>query len=256
MIPTAELKHISSLKVPKYRDLHQLSFAEGDKLLRELLFSGYPCEQVYATSAWIDKHDEMARKLSGKLVQCTEKELERMSALKSPQGVLAIIPVRQHTLPLHDCPLTLFCDRITDPGNMGTILRNADWFGIGQVVSSPGSVNIFNPKVVQASMGSVFRVHHATTTINQLTDAFRKKPEVYAAVMNGEPLPSEQPNFPAIIVLGNESEGISSDVLNRCTRHITIPRPGLNHRTGTSAESLNAGVASALLLYHFAFFNG
>lgn len=256
MIPTAELKHISSLKVPKYRDLHQLSFAEGDKLLRELLFSGTPYQKVFATRSWIETHDEMVKKLGEKLVPCSEKELDRMSALKTPQGVLALIPIPQPTPPLHDCSLTLFCDRITDPGNMGTILRNADWFGIGQVVTSPGSVSIFNPKVIQASMGSVFRVHHSTTTIDQLTGAFRKKPEVYAAVMNGNPLPSEQPKFPAIIVLGNESEGISADVLTRCTRHITIPRPELKHRPGTSAESLNAAVASALLLYHFSFFNG
>lgn len=251
MLSAAQIKHISSLRNPKFRELNGQTIAEGSKLIRELLLTGFSYEQIYATELWADSQPDLARGAGNRLILCSPKELERMSALRSPQGVIALLPIPD-PLPPEQLPgITLFCDRISDPGNMGTILRIADWFGIGQVITSPGSANIFNPKVVQASMGSIFRVRHSVNTLTELIDVYDEKPGIYAAVTDGIPLHQQSvPSGNAVIVIGNESEGISEETLNLCTHRIAIPgKPGAVR--GESAESLNAAIATAIICYHF-----
>lgn len=251
MISAAKIKRIASLKNPKFRELYSQTLAEGSKIIRELLDTGFPYLEIFATDKWSENNTDLSNQAGDKLTLCSEKELGRMSALRSPQGVIALLEVPQDRPPLPDSRLTLYCDRISDPGNMGTILRIADWFGIDQVISSPGSVNLYSPKVVQASMGSVFRVHSAVMPLPDVLNIQQeRKPEVYAAVMDGERLTEVKPSFPAIIVIGNESEGISSVSLALCTRRVTIPA-GRRAMPLESAESLNAAIATALFCHHF-----
>ncbi len=251
MIPASLIKHVSSLKIPKYRDLHGQTIAEGTRLVRDMLMTGHPFVDIFATEEWISGHGEIWRIFSNRITPCSEKELSRMSALKSPQGVLAVIPTFESADPLSDTRLSIYCDSIGDPGNMGTILRIADWFGIGQVVTAPGSASINNPKVIQASMGSVFRVHHASCSLDELIGAMPADTRVCAAVTDGKPLHQvSSGDQPMILVVGNEARGISAEHLALCTDRITIPGKEAS-QPGESAESLNAAIATAIMSYHF-----
>jgi TrmH family RNA methyltransferase len=248
MITSARIKHISSLRIPKYRELHRQTLAEGTRVITEMLLSVAPGQELFATEQWADEHHVLWLGAGARVTLCSDKELERMSALKSPQGVLAVIDIPAEQQPMKTKNLTLFCDRIRDPGNMGTILRIADWFGADQVITSPESVNVYNPKVIQASMGSVFRMHHAVAPLSSLKSA--QKIQIMGAVMNGLPLNSVEILKPMVLVIGNEAEGISPDNLDLCTDLVTIPGGVTPHTPGTSAESLNAAIAAAILCYH------
>jgi RNA methyltransferase, TrmH family len=251
MIPASLIKHVSSLKISKYRELQGQTIAEGTKLVRDMLMTGHPFIDIFATERWMADHGNIWRIYSNKITPCSEKELTRMSALKSPQGVLAVIPTLETGHPLPDTRLSIYCDGIGDPGNMGTILRIADWFGIGQVITAPGSASINNPKVIQASMGSVFRVHHASCNLQELIGAMPTGTRVCAAVTDGEPLHLKTySDQPVILVVGNEARGISADNLVLCTDRITIPGKQAS-QPGESAESLNAAIATAIMSYHF-----
>ncbi len=250
MLPSSRIKHVSSLKVPKYRELHQQSITEGSKLIREMLMSGFPFEEVFATGSWMEEHPDLVGQLAGRMTLCSGKEMERMSVSRSPQGVLAVFNIPEEQPPLPDFRLSLYLDCISDPGNLGTILRIADWFGIDQVISSPGSVNLFNPKVVQASMGSVFRVRHSSCTLKEALETSASKPAVFGTVMNGEMLQDTPITIPAIVAIGNESEGLSAESLTWCTHRVTIPGKAKTSLT-PSAESLNAAMATAVLCYYF-----
>ena len=212
--------------------------------------AGASYEAVYATEEWINRNNNISIRMGNRLTCCSPKELERMSALKSPQGVIALLHTAEEIPPIASAPVSLFCDRISDPGNLGTLLRIADWFGIDQVVMSPGTVSINNPKVIQASMGSWFRVPYSTYTLEELIGHMTEKPAVYGAVMEGAPLQRTMVNHPAIIALGNESEGLSDEVLSRCDYKVTIPR-GAGVQENKTAESLNVAMAAALFSYHF-----
>lgn len=250
MLSAAVIKHIASLRIPKFRELHRQTVAEGSKLIREMLLTGYPFEEVFCTPEWADENSDMARSIGNRLTLCSARDLERISNFKTPQGVLALIPI-QESLPLAEpCNLTLLCDHISDPGNLGTILRVADWFGIHQVIATDGSASFSNPKVIQASMGSLFRVHHSVVSVQDLPQLLPPDASVYAAVMDGNPLSEVEIILPAVIVVGNESNGISPEILSLCQYKVTIPG-GAPGGHGASAESLNAGIAAALLCYHF-----
>lgn len=250
MISSSTLKHISSLRIPKYRETHAQTIAEGTKLITEMVRSGFDYEAIYATEEWCQRNMAMAIRLGARLIHCSEKELARMSALKSPQGILALLHTGNKNLPLNNAPVSLFCDRISDPGNLGTLLRIADWFGLSQVIMSPGTASIINPKVIQASMGSWFRVHHMVATLQETMEAQASTPAIYGAVMEGTPLQQTKVKTPAIMVLGNESEGLSKDVLSMCDYKVTIPRGG-SAMPSESAESLNVAMAAGLFCYHF-----
>ncbi len=242
---------MSSLRVQKFRELHKQTLAEGVRLVRELFLTGYPYEEIFATERWSEQHPDLWRAASHGVTLCSEKELERMSALKSPQGVLAVVPIQDERPALGHCDITVYCDRISDPGNMGTILRLADWFGIGQVITGPGSVSLHNPKVIQASMGSYFRVHHTVLSLSDLLTVLPATVRVCGAVTNGAPLnlTPVQPK-PIVIVIGNEASGIAPENEERCTELVTIP--GREALPGETAESLNAAMAAAIMCYHFA----
>lgn len=249
MIPAAQLKQVASLQVPKFRYQYGLTVAEGTRIVRELLLTRYPYTEAFCTAVWAETHPELTDQMIGKLTVCSPKEMERMSGMKSPQGVLAVLPIAKEEPDVH-CRLSILCDRISDPGNLGTIIRIADWFGAGQVLTTEGSAGFDNPKVVQASMGSWFRVHKASIGPEKLAHHFKGSHTLYGAVMQGKDLRSIEPAFPAIIIIGNEAEGISQEVLSLCNQKVTIPG-GIPGAPGASAESLNAAIAASLLCYHF-----
>jgi len=238
MLSKNEVKYIQSLCHKTQRDEAGLFIAEGPKLATELLHSGFQIKMVYATRHWIEQQPAA----NFPLTEITTHELERISQLQTPNQVLVVAhqkvsshePVLTHTI-------TLVLDGIQDPGNMGTIIRTADWFGIQQMVCSPECADVYNPKVVQATMGSIGRVSHWVKPLQ--TWLQQVKLPVYGALLNGESIYTSNRPGRAVIIIGSEGRGITENLLPYITHPITIPRIG-------KAESLNAAVATGIILSH------
>lgn len=243
MITRSEAKYIQSLGHKKFRDEEKLFVAEGPKIVAELADSmNSSIKTIYATKEWWQQQDALRARLPQEAaIEVTPAELERISFLTTPHQVLGIF--RQRIAPsamsFHS-RVSLMLDGLQDPGNMGTIIRIADWFGVQQVIASKESADVYNPKVVQASMGSIARVH----VLYEDLPAFLKNHAaipVYAAALEGQPLASVGKLKEGIILIGNESKGVSEDLLKIAQHKITIPRIG-------EAESLNAAVATGIIL--------
>ncbi|PCI93723.1 MAG: RNA methyltransferase [Flavobacteriales bacterium] len=233
MLSISQKKFVNSLKQKKFRTEHNSFIIEGVKMLEELLHSDYEVETIYATSLWINNN-------SG--VDCIEisvKELNSISSLKTPNEVLAV--VQQKEVQLIDLPsqLNIALDKIQDPGNFGTIIRTADWFGIQNIICSDNSVDVYNPKVLQATMGSFFRMNIIYTDLSKFLSE-NKELTVYGALLNGENVYQKELNSKgSILLMGNESKGISEELIPFITDKISIPKFG-------NAESLNVATATAI----------
>jgi len=240
MLIKSQVKYIQSLSHKKLRDSEGVFVAEGPKLINELLSAGLPLQQLYGVKEWIDRQDQ---RMTASITEISQSELERISLLQTPNQVLGIFkkPAFAADRPVRNT-LSLMLDTIQDPGNMGTIIRCADWFGISQIFCSADCADAYNPKVVQASMGSIARVQVMYGTLAQL---LAEAPDVptYAAVLNGTDLRTLPPIKEGIIIIGNESKGVSDGLLALSRNRITIPRHG-------KAESLNAAVATGIILSH------
>ena len=238
-ISKKEISFLSSLSHKKYRDEAGVFLVEGEKMVEEALRSGFTVDQVY-------RRDEIG-----------EPAMARISSLSSPSPVLAVVrKPDSFSLAVPEIPekgLYLALDGIRDPGNLGTILRIADWFGIDAVYASEDTVDLFNPKVVQATMGAIFRVRFHETGIPALCRAFRNAgAPVYGTFLDGEDLYRKEldPGVerPSLILVGNESNGISAPVAAEVTdRLYTPPYPP----DDPGSESLNAAVATALTVAEF-----
>lgn len=237
MLSKKVLKDIESLGLKKNRDEQGLFIAEGPKIVSELLrVIPDKIEAVYATADWSDFFVAGSR-----LVEVSETELGRISQLKTPNQVLAVVRQWESRTPVGD-GLLLYLDTIQDPGNFGTILRTADWFGVKQVVCSRGCADVYNPKVVQATMASIARVN---VYYDESEDWLQEQAfPVFAAALNGRPLSAFEKTGNAVLVIGNESKGIRPEFLSLAKEKITIQKRG-------EAESLNAAVATGILLSHF-----
>jgi RNA methyltransferase, TrmH family len=238
MITKNEIKYIQSLYHKKTRDAEGLFIAEGEKLVNELLQSNFHIQQLYATTDWATQHASINN------ISIIETfELEKISNLATPNQVLAIVEQRKNIAhPLAKNTITLVLDGIQDPGNMGTIIRIADWFGIHQIIASNDTVDIYNSKVVQSTMGSIIRVNcWYTAPDNWLQNC---GVPVYGALLNGVNLQSTGKISEAVLVIGNESKGIRPYLLPHIQHAITIPKIG-------GAESLNAAVATGIILSHW-----
>jgi RNA methyltransferase, TrmH family len=241
MLIKSQVKYIQSLSHKKLRDSEEVFVAEGPKLINELLSANIPVQQLFAVKEWIQEHRPMAVPVN----EVSDSELERISLLQTPNQVLGIFkkPVFPAHRPLRNT-ISLMLDTIQDPGNLGTIIRCADWFGIPHIFCSPDCADAFNPKVVQSSMGSIARVQVTYTPLHELLSGEPDLP-TYAAVLGGTDLRQLPPVKEGIIIIGNESKGISDQVLALSRHRITIPRKG-------QAESLNAAVATGIILSHLA----
>ena len=233
MLSKKVLKDIQSLALKKSRDENRLFIAEGPKIVEELLQAApLQIEKIYATESW-------GKDRKGVEI-VSEAELERMSSLKTPNQVLAVL----HQFEIHEpnaSSFTLYLDTIQDPGNFGTIVRIADWFGVKDIVCSSGCADLYNPKVVQSTMASIARAN-VFYDKNESWLAKQTAP-VYAASLYGESIYSFSKTDTGILIIGNESKGIRKEFFALATQLITIPKKG-------EAESLNAAVATGILLSH------
>ena len=242
MLVKQRIKYIQTLGQKKFREKEGFFIAEGPKLVHELLEADVTTvKEVYALKEWIDNSLVLPANIS--IVEISEQELEKISQLTTPNQVVAIVQQFDtgNTLTAKD-QITLALDKVQDPGNLGTIIRIADWFGIKQIVCSLDSADMYNPKVVQSTMGSIARVKIIYTDLKEWL-AVQKNIPIYAASLQGENIASIKKINEGIIIIGNESKGISKELLKRAMIRITIPAKG-------KAESLNAAVATGIILSH------
>ena len=234
MVTKSELKYIQSLSDKKVRLETGCFIAEGVKLVGEMIAVGYPLKAVYALDSWESPDTTL------EVTRIGAFELEKMSVLQTPNQVLAvaIMPQKKEVLNL-EVPLTIVLDGIQDPGNMGTIIRTADWFGITQIVASEDTVDIYNPKVIGATMGSFMRV---SVTYKNLAEWMPTiKLPVYGALLEGENVFTIKTPQKGLLVIGSEGKGIRENILELITHPVTIPKIG-------EAESLNAGIAAGIIV--------
>ena len=236
MLSKAQIKLITGLHQKKYRNKSGLFLAEGPKVVRELLDSGIRLHSLY-TTAGVAEWPEQA-------VEVSEAELRKLSALKNPGTTLGVFYTPQSgDLPIDGLVLAL--DTIRDPGNLGTIVRLADWFGISDIVCSQDTVDCFNPKVVQATMGSIARVSLHYLDLEEFLRATDLP--IYGGFMNADSVYEQKLPEDAILVLGNEGQGISKPIETLVNHQIAIPRFGELAQT----ESLNVAMAAAILINEF-----
>jgi TrmH family RNA methyltransferase len=233
-----QLKLITSLSQKKYRQKHNLFIAEGVKVLNELLNSPFEIETLFCTD---DFEVAISEK---KIIRISETELKKVSTLKSPNKALGIFKIPKEKA-LQNSGLTIALDAINDPGNLGTIIRLCDWFGVTQLVCSKDTVDCYNQKVVQASMGSLTRVSiYYTDLENYIT---KSNLDTFIADMDGENVYKTKLPKEGILIMGNEANGVSEEIKSLLQYKISIPRFGETQET----ESLNVATATAILLSEF-----
>jgi TrmH family RNA methyltransferase len=239
MLTKSRLKYIQSLGQKKFRDEAPVFIAEGPKIVEELLKEENAIvQELYATQEWLDEHPSLPAKPAA--ISITAQELERMSQLKTPNRVLAVVEKFPVIIPAPPGKISIVLDAIQDPGNLGTIIRIADWFGIRDVICNTGCAELYNPKLVQATMGSIARVNVFYTDLMTWLPAQDRLP-IYATVLDGKNISELQPPTEGLLLVGNESKGIHDSLIEFATEKITIPKKG-------KAESLNAAVATGIVL--------
>jgi TrmH family RNA methyltransferase len=238
MVSKNQIKLITSLQLKKYRTEHQLFIAEGVKVIQELLESNFVLEQLFVTETLFDQVGISQKTL------IAESDMKRISALSSPSSCLAIfkIPVAAK---IETKGLIVALDDIRDPGNLGTIIRLCDWFGVTQLVCSTETVDVYNPKVIQATMGSIKRVNVNYVDLNAFISESTQA--VFGTFMDGKNVYNEKLPKEAVLVFGNEANGISSALEKSIKNRIAIPRFGEIQQT----ESLNVATATAIFLSEF-----
>ena len=237
-ISKSQLKIITSLSQKKYRQKHQLFIAEGLKVVNELLNSSFKIDTLFAT-------DDFQTDISlDKIIRISDKDLQKISTLKSPNKVLGLFVIPDEK-PLQKNGLTIVLDTINDPGNLGTIIRLCDWFGVSQLLCSAETVDCYNQKVVQASMGSLTRISIKYIDI----EIYLKETNLptFIADMDGENVYKTVLPKEGILIMGNEANGVSDKIKTLIKNKISIPRFGEIQET----ESLNVAAATAILLSEF-----
>jgi RNA methyltransferase, TrmH family len=250
MLSQSQTKFINSLKVKKYRQLHSSFIVEGEKGVDELLNSTLSTQKVYACEEWIDSHQDQLESLKIEYQLISPDELKKISDLSTPNQVLAIAVMPDEPTPAPESfeGMALALDGIRDPGNLGTMIRTADWFGIRQVFCSPDSVDVFNPKVVQSTMGSFGRVKIFYTDLENYFVNLQNKIPIYGALLEGEEINKKRFDKAGIILIGSESHGIRPQLRSLISHPLRIPR--FTRLTGENqAESLNASVANGIMCF-------
>jgi TrmH family RNA methyltransferase len=238
MVSKNQIKLITSLQQKKYRKQHQLFFAEGVKCVQELIDANYEIHSLFTTQ------NDFTNISKDKLHTISTAELKKISALATPNTCLGIFSIPKSP-EINNSGLILALDSIRDPGNFGTIIRLCDWFGITTLVCSEETVDLYNPKVVQATMGSLSRVN--VTYVDLEKHLSETKLPIFGTFMNGKSIYKETLPKEGIIVMGNEANGISKAIENIVAERITIPRFGKLQQT----ESLNVATATAIILNEF-----
>lgn len=245
MISNALIKHIRSLHQAKFRDEYRQFIAEGVKVADELLKSAYKPVYLCASCNWITEYAHRYNLKGAEISTVGDEQLERISTMSTPNQVLVVFekPKASDPPPAHADRFFILADALRDPGNLGTIIRIADWFGISDVICSEDTVDVYNPKTVQSAMGSLARVRvHYTPLDTYLKNQAADIP-VMTACLEGENIFTSHLPSGGLIVIGSESHGISQEVAALATKKINIP----SFNSGEHAESLNASVAAAII---------
>jgi len=256
MLSSGQIKYVSALRVKKYREKSGQFIAEGEKLVGDLISGSFSIAAVYGSPSWIQANGPLLIKKGIPFFKTLPQEMERISTLSTPSPVLAVVEIPEPpsftpesgSLHPEGC-IYLALDNIRDPGNLGTILRIADWFGITTVFCSEQSVELYNPKVIQATMGSIARVRVIYCDLVKVLSGLSLKIPVFGAFLEGDNLFKQDIPSEAVILIGNESHGISPELEPYITRKLVIPSFGPT-KTG-KAESLNASVATAIICAEF-----
>lgn len=235
-VAVSEIKYVQSLRIKKFRQKYHHFVVEGDKAVQELLHSDWKVLTCYY------RGDFNPTGKAERFVTVNGKEMERLSHHQSPQQALAVVEMMEGQMPASFTGLQLYLDGIRDPGNLGTIIRIADWYGLNHIWCSEDTVDVYNPKCIDASMGSFLRVKVIVRNANQLLE--ESGVPSYAAIMNGENIHRSELPEDALLFIGNEGKGLSPDLIRGIQHPISIPRFG-------QAESLNAAIATAVLLDNF-----
>lgn len=250
MISKNKIKLIKSLEYKKYRENHKLFLAEGNKIVNELLLSDQLINTLIGTSEYLNKIEKLLR--SGiEIIEVTDSEIKSASLLKNPQDAIALCQIPKFDIKEADPSdnLILCLDNIQDPGNLGTIIRIADWFGIEHVVCSLSTADIFSPKSVQASMGSFCRVKvHYTDLTAYLRTSKPKTQFIAGAFIDSENIYTSNLTQTGILIIGNEGRGISDEALPFINKKVSIPAFS---KSENHAESLNAAIATAIFCSEF-----
>ncbi len=239
MITKNQIKYIKGLSLKKNRIKEQCFVVEGEKCLAELLNSSFEIVELFALKDWIDEN----KVIFDKIQAVSFKGLERISNLKSPNKVLAVVKLKKQEILQQESVVTLVLDDINDPGNLGTIIRMCDWFGVKQIICSENTVDIYNPKVVQSTMGSLFRIHIIYANLS--TYLAKVTTPIYGAYMDGKNVKDIKINQKVHLVMGNEANGISEKIEKYISKKVVIKNIGGN------TESLNVAVATSILLHEF-----
>lgn len=246
MLSKNTIKYIRSLELKKKRKEEQVFVAEGHKLVGDLL-GHFSCKLLLATDTWWQTHPETK---ADECIEVTQEELARASLQKAPQEVLAVFRQPDYAFspeaPSHSLCLAL--DDVQDPGNLGTIIRLADWFGIEHIFCSIGTADVFNPKTVQATMGALARVRVHYGSLTQLIGTLDKDIPVYGTFLDGETIYGEELSEHGLIVMGNEGKGISPEVEKLINKRLYIPNYPQERET---SESLNVAIATAVVCAEF-----
>ncbi|HEY1038856.1 MAG TPA: RNA methyltransferase [Bacteroidia bacterium] len=247
MLSKNQLKNITALHSKKHRQEEQIFIAEGEKMLQELLASDFEVEIVFATVEWLDIYAPVLSERKIQFQEIPESDLKKISLLSTPNKVLALVKQKHAEIDRVSFAnsLHLYLDGIRDPGNLGTIIRLAHWFGVSQVICSPDTVEIYNPKTVQSTMGSIFRVNVLEAELSDILQDEGSFP-VFGALLDGENIYQKQNFTSGILVIGNESNGISSKNLKFISDKVKIPPASESH-----AESLNAAMATSIFLSEY-----
>ena len=243
MISKNQIKYVHQLELKKFRKQEGLFIAEGHKVVGDLLAAGFRPTQLFATAEW------QAPAGFVEVTQVTNDELSRLSLQQHPQQVLALFPIPEAQPQISNLKsqISILLDNIQDPGNLGTIIRIADWFGIDTIFWSTGTVDAWNPKVVQATMGSIARVRIIYIDAQQLFDSLPADYPVYGTFLDGENIYTQELSPNGLIVMGNEGNGISDAVRARISRRLLIP----DFHRGDTADSLNVAIATAITCSEF-----
>lgn len=245
MLSKNKIKYIRSLELKKNRKEEQVFVAEGHKLVGDLL-GHFSCRLLVATRTWLERNPKVQAE---EIIEVTPEELTRASLQKTPQEVLAIFeqPVWTYDVPAISQSLSLALDDIQDPGNLGTIIRLADWFGIEHIFCSQGTVDVYNPKTIQATMGALARVKIHYCHLPSLIASLDNVP-VYGTFLDGENMYGKTLTGHGIIVMGNEGNGISEEVARCVNERLYIPNYPPQRET---SESLNVAMATAIICAEF-----
>lgn len=245
MLSKNKIKYIHSLELKKNRKEEGVFIAEGHKLVGDLL-GHFPCKLIVALPNWLEKNPKVT---ADEIIEVTPDELSRASLLKTPQDVLAIFEQPHYEMPtdIMKHSLCLALDDIQDPGNLGTIIRLADWFGIENIFCSHGTVDVYNPKVIQATMGALARVKLHYCDLVKLITSVKDIP-IFGTFLDGNNIYGEDLSKNGLIIMGNEGNGVSKEVSKLINKKLYIPNYPTSRET---SESLNVAIATAIVCAEF-----